>query len=429
MMPSATNATDPLTTRPLADPRGPLGDDFKSQFPLLAENPELVYLDSAATSQKPESVLTAIDGYYRRDNSNVHRSLYDLAERSTLAFENSRRIIESYLNAASHREVIFTRGATESLNLLAWSLSELLVGEGDIILVSTMEHHANFVPWQQAAMRKGAELVLIPARDDATLDLDFLGELDTDGRAERVRIASVAHISNAFGTVHPVRAISRWCRERNIPLVLDAAQSLPHLPIDARATGADFLAFSGHKVYGPMGSGVLWGREEWLERMPPWQTGGEMISIVKPEKTTWNELPYKFEAGTPDVAAAVGLAAALNWMKETGIERLESREHELGLYAFQRLSDVEGLTLYGPADPYRRRGVFSFNLEGIHSHDVAQYLNTEGVAVRSGHHCAQPAMRLMGIPSTARASLAPYNTKSDINRLVEAVRGVQRYFK
>ncbi len=422
-------ATDPLTTRPLSDPRGPLGDEIRNDFPLIVSHPDLAYLDSAATSQKPEAVLTAIDLYYRQDNANVHRSLYDLAERSTLAFENSRRTVEHYLNAASHREIIFTRGTTEGLNLLAWSLTELLVKEGDILLVSALEHHANFVPWQQAAFRKGAELVLIPALKDGTLNLDFFRELEADGRADRVKVAAVAHISNAFGTVHPVRASSKWCRERGIPLVLDAAQSLPHLPIDAPATGADFLAFSGHKVYGPMGSGVVWGREEWLEKMPPWQTGGEMISMVKPEKSTWNELPYKFEAGTPDVAAAVGLAAALNWMKETGVERLEAREHELELYTFEKLTAIEGLTLYGPADPYRRRGVFSFNLDGIHSHDVAQYLDKAGVAIRSGHHCAQPAMRLMGIPSTARASLAPYNIQADIDHLVEGVTGVQEYFK
>ncbi len=428
-MPSGINATDPLTDRELTDPRGALGDSIKDEFPLLKAYPDLVYLDSAATSQKPEAVLTAIDRYYRQDNANVHRSIYNLAERATLAFEGSRRVVESYLNAASHREVVFTRGTTESLNLLAWSLGELLVGEGDIVLVSTLEHHANFVPWQQMAMRKNAELVLIPALPDGTLDMNFFSVLESDGRAERVKTAAVAHISNAFGTVHPVRAISKWCRERGIPLVLDAAQSLPHLPIDAAATGADFLAFSGHKVYAPMGSGVLWGREEWLERMPPWQTGGEMISMVKPEKSTWNELPYKFEAGTPDVAAAVGLAAALNWMKNTGIERLEAREHELGLYAFKKLTAIDGLTLYGPTDPFRRRGVFSFNLDGVHSHDVAQYLDKTGVAVRSGHHCAQPAMRLLGIPSTARASLAAYNTMADIDKLVDGILGVQEYFK
>jgi cysteine desulfurase/selenocysteine lyase len=312
---------------------------------------------------------------------------------------------------------------------LAWSLSELLLGEGDIILVSALEHHANFVPWQQAALRKGAELVLIPALEDGTLDMGFLNELDKDGRAARVKIAALAHISNAFGTVHPVRILAKWSRERDIPLVLDAAQSAPHLPLDAQATGADFLVFSGHKVFGPMGSGVLWGREEWLEKMPPWQTGGEMISSVKPEKSTWNELPYKFEAGTPDVAAAVGLAAALDWMSSHGVERLEARERDLESYAMRKLLEVEGLTLYGPRDPYRRRAVYSFNLAGIHSHDVAQYLDKVQVAIRSGHHCAQPAMRLMGIPSTARASLAPYNTTEDIDRLADAVRDVQEYFR
>ncbi|MDF1566873.1 MAG: SufS family cysteine desulfurase [Spirochaetaceae bacterium] len=414
---------------PLLDSRPAVGDEIKKDFPLLMAHPELAYLDNAATSQKPEAVLKALDTYYREANSNVHRALYSLAEKSTVAFEDARRTVERFLNASSPREIIFTRGTTEGLNLLAWSLSELLLGEGDIILVSALEHHANFVPWQQAALRKGAELVLIPALEDGTLDMGFLNELDSDGRAAKVKIAALAHISNAFGTVHPVRILAKWSRERDIPLVLDAAQSAPHLPLDAQATGADFLVFSGHKVFGPMGSGVLWGREEWLEKMPPWQTGGEMISSVKPEKSTWNELPYKFEAGTPDVAAAVGLAAALDWMSSHGVERLEARERDLETYAMRKLTEVEGLILYGPRDPYRRRAVYSFNLAGIHSHDVAQYLDKVQVAIRSGHHCAQPAMRLMGIPSTARASLAPYNTPEDIDRLADAVRGVQEYFR
>ncbi|MCK5735526.1 MAG: aminotransferase class V-fold PLP-dependent enzyme, partial [Spirochaetaceae bacterium] len=366
---------------------------IRNEFPLLTANPDLSYLDNAATTQKPEAVLTAIDRYYRQDNANVHRSLYDLAERSTMAFEDSRRVTAAYLNAFSQREIIFSRGATEALNLLSWSLSELILKEGDIILVSAMEHHANFVPWQQAAIRKNAEFVLIPALRDGTLDLDFLKILENDGRAEKVKIAAISHISNAFGTIHPVRKLSEWCQGKGIPLVLDAAQSLPHLHIDVQDIGADFLVFSGHKVYGPMGSGVLWGREEWLERMPPWQTGGEMISMVKPEKTTWNNLPYKFEAGTPDVAAAVGLSAALEWLTNIGIESLEIREQELELYTYKQLSSLEGVTLYGPSDPLIRRAVYSFNLEGIHSHDAAQYMNSLGIAVRSGHHCAQPAMR------------------------------------
>lgn len=428
-MTSGARTTDPLTQRPISDPGGFPGDEIRREFPLLAANPDLAYLDSAASTQKPEAVLNAMDRYYRQDYSNVHRSLYNLADRSTEAFENSRRVVQSYLNAASSREIIFTRGTTEALNLLSWSLSEVLVNPGDIILVSALEHHANFVPWQQAAARKGAQLLLIPALKDGTLDMGFLDLLEKDGRAEKVKITAMAHISNVFGTVHPLRAVSRWCGEKGIPLVLDAAQSLPHLPIDVQASGADFLAFSGHKVYGPMGSGVLWGREKWLEKMPPWQTGGEMISMVKPEFSTWNELPCKFEAGTPDVAAAVGLAAALRWLKDTGVERLEAREHDLDFYAYEKLKSLEGLTLYGPEDPYLRRAVFSFNLEGIHSHDVAQYLNSAGVAIRSGHHCAQPAMRLMGIPSTARASLALYNTHEDIDKLFRAVKGVQEYFR
>jgi len=428
-MTSDATSNNPVTEGLPFNPGGPIGDDIRNQFPLLSANPDLCYLDSAATTQKPEAVLIAMDRYYRQDYANVHRSLYDLAGRSTMAFESARGVVVSYLNAASPGEIIFTRGTTEALNLLAWSLSELLVKKDDIILVSSLEHHANFVPWQQAAIRKGAEFLLIPAFGDGSLDFDFLKTLENDGRAEKVKIMAVSHISNAFGTIHPVRAISEWCRNKGIPLVLDAAQSLSHLPIDVQEIGADFLAFSGHKVYGPMGSGVLWGREEWLERMPPWQTGGEMISMVKPEKTTWNELPLKFEAGTPDVAAAVGLAAALDWMRDTGVERLEARERNLDLYTFGQLNSIKDLTLYGPEDPKGRRGIFSFNLKGIHSHDVAQYMNSFNVALRSGNHCCQPAMRFMGISSTARISLALYNTRKDVDRVVHSLKGIQEYFR
>ena len=304
------------------------------------------------------------------------------------------------------RETIFTRGTTEGLNLLAWSLPELLVSPGDIILTTELEHHSNFVPWQQAALRKGAELVLIPLNLDATLNLGdsgFLYELEKDGRAERVKIVATAHISNAFGTVNPIRELADWCMKRDIPLVIDAAQSIPHIATDVNNLGADFIVFSGHKIYGPMGSGVLWGREHWLEKMQPWQTGGEMISMVRADKTTWNELPYKFEAGTPDVAAAVGLAAALDWVQGIGMERLAIHEEELEQYAAEKLSKIDDLELYGPSGTAFRRAVLAFNAFGLHSHDAAHYLNSHGVAVRSGHHCAQPAMRALGIQSTARA--------------------------
>ncbi|KGM43962.1 hypothetical protein JY97_03900 [Alkalispirochaeta odontotermitis] len=405
-----------------------MGEEIREEFPLLANNSELAYLDNAATSQKPESVLSAMNRYYREENANVHRSLYKLAEISTLALENSRAVVRQYLNAASSQEIIFTKSSTEGLNLCAWSLGELLLSPGDIVLVSALEHHSNFVPWQQAANRADAKLVAIPVNEDATLNIDFLETLEKDGRAEKIRILAVAHISNAFGTIHPIRAISAWCRKHDITMVLDAAQSLPHFPIDVQATGADFLVFSGHKTYGPMGAGVLWGHEKWLEKMPPWQTGGEMISTVRLEKSTWNELPYKFEAGTPNVAAVVGLAAALNWMIATGLSRLETRELKLGEHAYEKLVSVKGLKLYGPVDLNQRRGVFSFNLEGIHSHDVAQYLDKAQIAIRSGHHCAQPAMRHLGIQSTARASLAVYNTIHEVDRLVDAIVGAREYF-
>ena len=407
-------------------------DDFgrilRKDFPLFQEMPSLAYLDNAATTQKPRAVLEALDHYYRNSNANVHRSVYGLAEMATNAFESARRRVQSYLKASSPREIIFTRGTTEGLNLLAFSLSELLLQEGDIVLVTTLEHHANFVPWQQAAERRGARMLVVPAQKDGTLDEAFLAALDESGDAERVKILAASHVSNAFGTVNPVRALSDWCRRRGAAFVLDGAQSVPHMPVDVNVTGADFLVFSGHKVYGPMGSGVVWGREEWLEKMPPWQTGGEMISMVRPERSTWNELPYKFEAGTPDVAAAVGLAAALDWIEGIGMDRLEAWEAELDRYAFETLKNMENLTLYGPEDVSRRKAVYSFNLDGIHSHDVAQLLDGQNVAVRSGHHCAQPAMRFLEIPSTARASLAAYNTKEDIDRLASGLRKVQEYF-
>jgi len=411
------------------DSKSELSDEIREDFPLLVGSPELAYLDNAATTQKPEAVLSAMDRYYREGNANVHRSLYKLAEISTLALENSRRAVGRYLNAVSPREIVFTKGSTEGLNLCAWSLGELLLGPGDIVLVSALEHHSNFVPWQQTARRAGAELVVIPANEDATLNVDFLKTLEKDGRAGRVRVVAVAHISNAFGTINPIRTISTWCRDHDIAMVLDAAQSLLHLPVDVQAAGTDFLVFSGHKTYGPMGAGVLWGREEWLEKMPPWQTGGEMISTVRIEKSTWNELPYKFEAGTPNVAAIVGLAAALNWISTIGLSRLEAREVRLDAYAYEKLSSAPGLKLYGPADPSRRRGIFSFNLEGIHSHDVAQYLDKAQIAIRSGHHCAQPAMRLLGIQSTARASLASYNTIHEVDRLIDAIVAAKEYFR
>lgn len=400
----------------------PLGDGIKREFPLLESHPELVYLDSGATSQKPASVLDALDRYYRDDNANVHRSLYGLAERSTAAFEGARDTVARFVGAPRSREIVFTRGTTEGLNLVAYSLSELLVGEGDVILVGAGEHHANLVPWQQAAARRGARLAFMPLRDDGTLDLSVLDDLSD----APVKIAAMTWVSNVFGTINPVSKLSAWCRQRSIPLVLDGAQAVPHMPVNVNHLGADFLAFSGHKTYGPMGSGVVWGKESWWEKMPPWQTGGEMISSVRLESATWNELPYKFEAGTPDVAAAVGLAAACDWISEVGRERIEQRERNVGAYAREALLAVPGITLYGPRKNHT--AVFSFNLEGIHSHDVAQYLDTRDIAVRSGHHCAQPAMRQLGIPSTARASLGVYNGTEDVDRLVEGLEGVIKYF-
>ncbi|MCG8453374.1 MAG: SufS family cysteine desulfurase [Spirochaetales bacterium] len=404
-----------------------LTNALKKDFPLFQAHPELVYLDNAATSQKPQVVLDALNTYYTTQNANVHRAVYGLAEQSTLAYEGARARIANHLNAASPQELVFVRGATEGLNLLAWSLSQQLLSSGDIILVTEMEHHANLVPWQQAALRMGAELVAIPLLPDATLDMNFLKTLEADGRAQRVKICAVSTVSNAFGTTHPLSQISSWCKNHGISLVVDGAQSVPHGSWDVQELGADFLVFSGHKVYGPMGSGVVWGKEALWDQLPPWQTGGEMISRVTLTSSTWNSLPHKFEAGTPDVAAAVGLAAAMDWMVAFGLKHIQDREAFLSQKARQILQEVEGLTLIGPQNQ-KHQLVFSFTLEGVHSHDVAQYLDRDHVAIRSGHHCAQPAMRALQLGSTARASLALYNTEEDLHCLGAALQAAREYF-
>ena len=402
--------------------------NIRAAFPLLNQNPDLVYLDNASTTQKPEVVIDAISRYYREANSNVHRSVYSLAQRSSEAFSEARETVRDFLNAHSSREIIFTRGTTEALNLLAYSLGSIQLKEGDIILSTELEHHANFVPWQQLAVRTGARFMLIPADEQATLVMDFLKELDADGRGERVRIVTMGHISNAFGTVNPVQDVAMWCREHDVPLVLDAAQSVSHMTLDVQEMGVDFICFSGHKLYGPMGMGVLWGRESWLERLPPWQTGGDMIVSVKPENSTWAGLPNKFEAGTPNVEGAVGLAAAIKWFGAVGMAQVQAVEKELSGHVFELLRNLPGLQFYGQNNLDKRLGVFSFNLEKMHGHDVAEFLNSKNIAVRSGFHCAQPAMRAVGVASTCRASLGIYNSVEDIQRLVEALEESRRFF-
>jgi cysteine desulfurase/selenocysteine lyase len=412
--------------------------DIRADFPILrrritrssaesstlsaGESNPLVYLDNAATTQKPEVVISALSGFYRNSNANVHRSLHTLGEEATGAYEAGREAVRRFLNAEKTSEIVFTRGTTEAINLVAQSWGRASLGAGDEILLTEMEHHSNLIPWQMIAAERGARLRFLPVDGEGRLRLEELERL----WSERVRLVAATHVSNVFGTVTEVRRLAEFAHSRGVPLLIDAAQGVPHLPVDVRELDCDFLAFSGHKIYGPMGIGVLYGREELLERMPPYQGGGEMIRSVWPDRATWNELPYKFEAGTPNVVAAVGLQAALEYVEALGRESIRSYEESLASYARERLSTVPQLTLHGP----QRGGgpVISFTFPDLHPHDVAQVLDWNGVAVRAGHHCAQPLMRQLGLAATVRASLSFYNTREEIDRLVEALGAARRFF-
>ena len=405
------------------DDRPPLDPAvLRGEFPLLAANPDFAYLDSAATTQKPGAVLDALDRFYRESNANVHRGLYPLAEKATAAYEGARGEVAHFLGALA-REVVWTRGTTESINLVAQSWGRASLGPGDAVLLTGMEHHAGLVPWQILAAERGFELRFLPFDARGELELERLEALFEDGR---VRLVGVVHGSNVLGTINPVERIAAFAHERGALVLVDAAQTVPHRRVDVRSLGADFLAFSGHKAYGPTGIGVLWAREALLETMPPWQGGGDMILSVRLEKSTWNELPYKFEAGTPDIAGAVGLAAALRWLDSLGRDRIAEAERSLTAYAVGRLAAVEGLRLLG--EPDERGPLAAFDLEGVHPHDVAQFLGKEGLAVRSGHHCAQPVHRELGLAASARASFAVHTTRDEIDRLAEALVRCRRYF-
>lgn len=395
---------------------------LRGGFPLLASRPGLAYLDNASTTQKPREVIDALVSYYTESNANVHRAVYGLAEASTRAYEGSRGVLAAFIGAGASREIVFTRGTTEALNLLAFSLTETFLREGDEVLLTGMEHHANLVPWQLAAERRKLKLRFIPFTPAGELDLDRLPVLV----GPRTRIVSLPHTSNVLGTVNPVREIADFARGRGALVVVDAAQAVGHRTVDVGALGCDFLVFSGHKMYGPLGIGVLWGRAELLEKMEPYQAGGDMISSVEPEKSTWNDIPWKFEAGTPNIEGAVGLAAAAGFIENTGLSAIERHERDLTSYALGLLDGVPGLKLFGRAAD--RAAVFAFTLEGVHSHDAAQFLDRENIAIRSGHHCAQPLHRSLGAGSTARASLAPYNTREEIDRLVLALGKAGRFF-
>lgn len=390
----------------------------REDFPILSRTVygrPLVYLDNAATTQKPRCVVESIVNEYYSVNANVHRGVHFLSQQATELHENSRETVRRFINARSASEIVFTRGTTESVNLVASSFADSQMQAGDEVIVSVMEHHSNIVSWQLQAARKGIVLKVIPMNDRGELLLDEYEKLFTP----RTRIVSVAHVSNVLGTVNPVAELIRIAHAHDVPVLIDGAQSIPHTSVDVQALGADFYVFSGHKVYGPTGIGVLYGREEWLDRLPPYQGGGEMIKNVSFEKTTFNELPFKFEAGTPDYIGSTALARALDYVSALGMEDIERHERGLTLYALSRLKSIPGMRIFGEAE--HRSGVVSFLVDGVHPLDMGTLLDRMGIAVRTGHHCAEPLMRRMGVEGTVRASFALYNTMSEVDALAEGI--------
>jgi cysteine desulfurase / selenocysteine lyase len=400
---------------------------LRRDFPIFEQEMHgkpLAYLDSANSSQKPRQVLETVDRFYETSYANVHRAVHLLGERATSALEHARERVRELLNAPDAREVIFVRNATEALNLVAYSWGLNNLGPGDAIVVTELEHHSNFVPWQYVAGRTGARLVMIPLTPDGELDLSVLDAFASEGQ---VKVVATNHVSNSLGTINPVDKLATWAHQQGAILVCDAAQSAPHVPLDVHALGADFVAISAHKMCGPSGVGALWGRAELLQRMEPFLTGGHMINSVQLEKTTWGELPHKFEAGTAPMAEAVGFGAAIDYLQAIGFEAIEAHEHELAAYALGRLGELDWITLYGPpAD--RRAGIVSFNVEGVHPHDVAQILDMNGVAIRAGHHCCQPLMRKLGVAATNRASFYLYTVPEEIDQLVDGLHMVRKVF-
>ncbi|HET8541612.1 MAG TPA: cysteine desulfurase [Anaeromyxobacter sp.] len=397
----------------------------RAEFPILKQlvrGKPLVYLDNAATTQKPRAVVDAIRRYYEEDNANVHRGVHLLSERATRAYEEARVKVGRFVGAKDPREVIFTRGTTEGVNLVAQTFGRTRVGPGDEVLVTGMEHHSNIVPWQLLCAEKGATLRVVPVTDAGDLDLEAMAAL----LGPRTRLLAVTQVSNALGTVNPLPEIVALAKAKGVPVLVDGAQGVPHLGFDVSASGADFYAFSGHKMYGPTGIGVLWGRREHLEAMPPWQGGGDMILSVTFEKTTFNALPYKFEAGTPPIAGAIGLGAAVDWLAGKGLDAIAAHEERLVAHAVEALRAVPELRLFGT--PRRRAGVVSFLLGDVHPHDLATIIDRQGVAVRAGHHCAQPLMQRFGVTATARASFAAYNTVEDVEALVRALHVAREVF-
>jgi cysteine desulfurase/selenocysteine lyase len=402
-------------------------EQIRAEFPVLdrhVNGKPLVYLDSASTSQKPESVIEAIDSYYRRSNANIHRAVYELGEEATTLYEDAKRRVAELVGGA-FEETIFTRNVTEAINLVRFTWGRENVAAGDTVLITQMEHHSNIVPWQLLCQEQGAKLDYLTVGEDGKLDLE---ELDSKLAGARVKLVSVGHVSNVLGTINPVAEISRRAHGAGAAVLVDGAQAVPQLPVDVNDTGADFYGFTGHKMLGPTGIGVLWGRREMLERMPPFLGGGDMIRTVDFDHSTWNDLPWKFEAGTSAVAEGVGLGAAVDYISELGIDAIRAHEQELTVYALERLATLPSLRIFGPADPGERGGLISFTVDGVHPHDLAEICNREAICIRAGHHCAQPLMRRLGVPATARASFQVYNTKDDVDRLVGALEQAKSLF-
>ena len=400
-------------------------EKIRKDFPILDQivNDEpLVYLDNAATTQKPKAVLEAVNRYYQEDNANVHRGVHTLAERATASYEAARETVRRFINASSTKEVLFTRGTTTGLNWIGRFAEEILE-EGDEVLISIMEHHSNILPWQEVCRKAGAKLVYVYLKDGG-LDLEDFRKKLTD----RTKFVSIAHASNVLGVINPVQEIAQLAHEKGAIVVVDGAQSVPHMKIDVQKLDADFFVFSGHKMAGPTGIGVLYGKEQYLNQMSPVEFGGEMIDFVYEQSATWKELPWKFEAGTPNMAGAIGLAAAIDYLEAIGMDAIERHEQDLIAYVFPKLQAIEGLKIYGSQDLAKRSGVISFNLGDLHPHDLATALDYEGVAVRAGHHCAQPLIQYLGVPATARASFYLYNTKEDCDKLVEALIKTKEFF-
>jgi cysteine desulfurase / selenocysteine lyase len=400
---------------------------IRADFPIFEElihGKPLAFLDSAASSQKPRQMVDAMSDFYFTSYANVHRGVYVLAERATAALENAREKVRALVNAPDVREIVFLRNATEAINLVAYAWGLANLGPGHVVVVSELEHHSNFVPWQYIAKRTGAQLAMIPLTEQGELDLSMLDEIASLGD---VKVVATNHVSNSLGTINPVERLVSWAHEQGAIFVCDAAQSAPHVALDVQALGVDFLAISAHKMCGPSGVGALWGRAELLEKMEPFLTGGHMINSVRLEKTTWGELPHKFEAGTAPMAEAVGFGAAIDYLSAIGFDAIEAYEHELAAYALGRLGELEGMTLYGPPAE-RRAGIVSFNVDGIHPHDVAQILDMQGVAIRAGHHCCQPLMQKLGVAATNRASFYLYTVPEEIDQLVEGLHAVRKVF-